>query len=97
MSAIRYVAAFHLLDATLDGGMAAAISGTAWAVGWMNAQLQFIPDALVLGVLADLLVRAATFVVMFPLGLIAGRGLGRRLRAAAAVMAAKDRSPSPQP
>ena len=114
VSAIRYVAAFHLLDATLDGGMAAAISGTAsiassvpfvggapglreWAVGWMNAQLQFIPDALVLGVLADLLVRAATFVVMLPLGLIAGRGLSRNLKAAAVVMAAKDRSPSPQP
>lgn len=114
VSAIRYVAAFHLLGATLDGGMAAAISGTAsiassvpfvggapglreWSVGWMNAQLQFIPDALVIGVLADLLVRAATFIVMLPLVLITGRGLGRRLRAAAAVMAAKDRSPSPQP
>jgi hypothetical protein len=68
-----------------------------WAVGWMNTQFQYLPNALVLGVLADLLVRAATFVVMLPIGILTGRTLGRRLRAAAAVMAATDRSPDLQP
>lgn len=53
-----------------------------WAVGWMTSRMEVLPDALALGLLADLLVRAATIVVLMPIGILMGRGLSRRLRAA---------------
>jgi len=70
-----------------------------WAVGWMTSRLELLPDALALGLLADLLVRAATIVVLTPLGIFMGRGLSRRLRQAVEgrVNPETDRFPDPQP
>ena len=39
-----------------------------WAVGWMTSRLELLPDALVLGVMADILVRIGTLIVLAPLG-----------------------------
>jgi hypothetical protein len=68
-----------------------------WAVGWMASRLEFLPDALVLGVMADLLVRAATLVIMLPVGGISLRWLGRRLRAAVQASTAEPAGVSPSP
>lgn len=51
-----------------------------WAIGWMSERLSHVPDALIIGVMADLLVRVATLVVMIPLGFVAFRWLKRRLQ-----------------
>ncbi len=55
-----------------------------WTVGWMASRLDYLPDALVIGVMADLLVRAATLILLLPIGSISLRWLGRNLRAAVA-------------
>ncbi len=72
-----------------------------WSVGWMTARLEMLPDALALGLLADLLVRGATLVVLMPIGIVMGRGLSRRLRtavkAAVPLSPPSDRSPDPRP
>lgn len=54
-----------------------------WAIGWMTDRISHLPDALVVGVMADLLVRIATLVVTLPLGLLAFRWLSRRLQSSA--------------
>ncbi|MDP6987724.1 MAG: hypothetical protein QGG74_06740 [Phycisphaerales bacterium] len=54
-----------------------------WAIGWMTERLSSLPDALVLGVMADLLVRIATLLVMLPCGIVAFRWLNRRLQSSA--------------
>mgnify|MGYP006416802593 CR=1 FL=1 len=51
-----------------------------WAIGWMSESISHLPDALVVGVMADLLVRIATLVVTLPIGLLAFRWLSRRLQ-----------------
>lgn len=51
-----------------------------WAIGWMANQISHLPDALVVGVMADLLVRVATLLVMIPIGLVAFGWLKRRLQ-----------------
>jgi hypothetical protein len=54
-----------------------------WAIGWMSERMSQLPDALVVGVMADLLVRVATLLVMLPLGFAAFRWLRRRLQSSA--------------
>jgi hypothetical protein len=55
-----------------------------WSIGWMTEQrISYLPDALVVGVMADLLVRIATLLVMLPLGFVAFRWLSRRLQSSA--------------
>ncbi len=54
-----------------------------WSIGWMTEQISHLPDALVVGVMADLLVRIATLLVMLPLGFVAFRWLSRRLQSSA--------------
>jgi hypothetical protein len=54
-----------------------------WSIGWMADRISHLPDALVVGVMADLLVRIATLVVTLPLGLLAFRWLSRRLQSSA--------------
>ena len=97
LSAVRYVAAFHLLGTSLDAVTSEALAGVSniaasvpfigggpglreWAVGWANSRLEYLPDALVLGVMADLIVRIATVIVLVPLGTWSFRSLSRSLR-----------------
>lgn len=51
-----------------------------WAVGWMTTVVNRLPDALVIGVMADLVLRVATLVVMLPVGVVSALWLRRRLR-----------------
>ena len=57
-----------------------------WAIGWMTERISHLPDALVVGVMADLLVRVATLLVMLPLGFTALGWLRRRLQSSAGSM-----------
>lgn len=67
-----------------------------WVVGWMTSRLEHIPDALAVGLLADLLVRAATLLVLLPVALVAWRSLKGALLGAA-IKRSLDRSPDPEP
>jgi hypothetical protein len=61
----------------------------------MAARLEYLPDALVIGVMADLLVRAATLVLLLPIGGISLRWLGRNLRTAVEASRASEPGTNP--